>query len=70
MNYVQLREFRQSWSVRLDGNANRFSGQVIQKGVVQDGDANLFSVRFATELCTPSRMALRTIFRSKNLALG
>ena len=32
------------WSVRLDGNANRFSGQVIRKGVVQDGDASRFYV--------------------------
>jgi hypothetical protein len=40
---------KNEWSVRLDGNTNLFSGQVIQKGVVQDSDANLFSSRFATE---------------------
>jgi hypothetical protein len=31
------------WSVRLDGNTNLFSGQVIQKSIILYSDANLFS---------------------------
>ncbi len=46
------------WSVRLDGNTNRFSGQVIQNGAILYSDANLFSGWFTAELWTPSGMAL------------